>query len=93
MPKLKCSVQTCAHNHQFLCDLDQIQVGGNQACSPSETQCDSFTERKEGGYSNVAGVGCHCSDNEACKCQAGRISVEGGQAKQCQGTECATFKM
>ena len=26
MPKLKCSVQTCAHNHQFLCDLDQIQV-------------------------------------------------------------------
>ena len=58
MPKLKCSVQTCAHNHQFLCDLDQIQVGGNQACSPSETQCDSFTERKEGGYSNVAGVGC-----------------------------------
>lgn len=106
MPKLKCSVQTCAHNHQFLCDLDQIQVGGNQACSPSETQCDSFTERKEGGYSNAAGGGCHCSEttgidcqaekcmyNEACKCQAGRISVEGGQAKQCQGTECATFKM
>ncbi len=57
MPKLKCSVQTCAHNHQFLCDLDQIQVGGNQACSPSETQCDSFTERKKKAAIQMQQVG------------------------------------
>ena len=26
MPELKCTVQTCVHNQQFLCDLDKIQV-------------------------------------------------------------------
>ena len=23
MPQLKCTVQTCVHNKQFLCDLDE----------------------------------------------------------------------
>ena len=31
MPELKCTVQTCVHNQQFLCDLDKIQVGGQNA--------------------------------------------------------------
>ena len=31
MPELKCTVQTCVHNQQFLCDLDQIRVGGSDA--------------------------------------------------------------
>ena len=25
MPELRCTVQTCVHNKQFLCDLDNIQ--------------------------------------------------------------------
>ena len=29
--KLKCTVQTCVHNKQFLCDLDEITVGGESA--------------------------------------------------------------
>ena len=29
MPELKCTVQTCVHNKQFLCDLDKIEVGGS----------------------------------------------------------------
>ncbi|RGT71670.1 DUF1540 domain-containing protein [Mediterraneibacter massiliensis] len=103
MPELKCTVQTCVHNKQFLCDLDKIQVGGNSAKTAGETCCDSFQERKEGGdsYTNSmkAPSDCACVDckatecmyNESCQCHAGKISVEGSNACQCEGTECATF--
>lgn len=37
MPELKCTVQTCVHNKQFLCDLDAIQVGGKSAKYPQDT--------------------------------------------------------
>ena len=40
MPQLKCTVQTCVHNKQFLCDLDEITVGGESAKNPKETCCD-----------------------------------------------------
>ena len=53
MPELKCTVQTCVHNQQFLCDLDKIQVGGQNAKNPQETCCDSFQERKDGSYSKL----------------------------------------
>ncbi len=52
MPELKCTVQTCVHNKQFLCDLDSIQVGGSSAKHAGETCCDSFQERKTENYSN-----------------------------------------
>ena len=45
MPQLKCTVQTCVHNKQFLCDLDEITVGGESAKNPKETCCDSFQEK------------------------------------------------
>ena len=106
MPELKCTVQTCVHNQQYLCDLDKIQVGGDNAKNPQETCCDSFQERKEGGYSNSmsmsAGQASDCSSvdckatkcmyNENCSCHAGKISVEGGNATEAGGTECATFQ-
>lgn len=109
MPELKCTVQTCVHNKQYLCNLDTIQVGGQEAKTPTETCCDSF-EKKGEGYSNsysnsysdsMSGTAsdCSCVDckatqckyNDQCKCNAGRISVEGGDACQCGGTACATF--
>ena len=102
MPELKCTVQTCVHNNQFLCALDQIQVGGDTAKTAQETCCDSFQERREGSYSNAmevasdrASVDCKatkCMYNDNCQCHAGKISVEGGVARQNSGTECATFK-
>ena len=49
MPELKCTVQTCMHNQDFLCRLDSIQVGGSQAKASKETCCDSFEERKTQG--------------------------------------------
>ncbi|CUX48784.1 DUF1540 domain-containing protein [Clostridium sp. C105KSO13] len=112
MPDLKCTVQTCTHNKQFLCDLDKIQVGGNNAKSMIETSCDSFQERageayENGSYSNSYGdditgnasdrsdVDCEataCQYNDSCKCQAGKISVEGSNACHSDGTACATFE-
>lgn len=102
MPELKCTVQTCVHNKQFLCDLDKIQVGGNQAKTACETCCDSFQERKNDTYSNITGdaseltnIYCEakeCMYNKETKCLAGKISVEGSYACKCENTECATFK-
>lgn len=101
MPELKCTVQTCLHNKNFYCDLGAIKVGGDSAKTAEETCCDSFEERKSGTYSNVTGeakptskIDCKatsCMYNEECKCHAGKISVEGSQACQCEETECATF--
>ena len=102
MPELKCTVQTCLHNKNYYCNLDTIQVGGNSAKRAEETCCDSFQEKKGDSYSNTAGEASACSCieckateclyNDACKCHAGKISVEGGNACNCDQTECATFK-
>ena len=101
MPELKCTVQTFVHNKQYYCDLDHIQVGGECAKRADETCCDSFEERTGDTYSNMAGQASATSDirceatecryNQSCKCHAGKISVEGGDACQCKETECATF--
>lgn len=85
MPELSCTVQTCVHNYQYLCELDKIQVGGNSAKNAQETCCDSFEERREGSYSNktdsmksvsdCSDVDCQakaCRYNEECKCHAGK---------------------
>lgn len=103
MPELKCTVQTCTHNKNFYCDLDKIVVGGSNAKRSGETCCDSFEERRE-GYSNssdvtgkasaLSNIDCkatECTYNKECVCHAGKISVEGSNACQCEQTECATF--
>lgn len=102
MPELKCTVQTCAHNCQMLCELDAITVGGDTAKNAEETCCDSFVQRGEGSMSNVTNSAsdrseidckaCDCKYNDNCKCEAGAISVEGSTAKRADGTECATFE-
>ena len=102
MPELKCTVQTCAHNKNYYCALDKIVVGGDSAKQAEETCCDSFEEKREGAYSNVAGeaspvsgIDCKATDceyNNSCKCHAGKISIEGGDACRCEQTECATFR-
>ena len=101
MPELRCTVQTCKHNHDYYCALESINVGGSQAKKSKETCCDSFEERKGEGYSNAADyasatsrIDCEatcCQYNNDCICHAGKISVEGGDACQCEQTECATF--
>ena len=78
MPELKCTVQTCVHNQQFLCNLDKIEVGGNKAKRSEETCCDSFQERKGDSYSIVTGT-------------ASPTSTIDCKATDCQYNECATF--
>lgn len=102
MPELRCTVQTCVHNQQFLCDLDAIEVEGRSAERPEETCCGSFSERKGEQYSNrekeasaTSSIDCKAEDcvyNEQCKCHAGKISVEGSSACHCDETACATFQ-
>ena len=102
MPELKCTVQTCAHNKNYYCAHDKIVVGGDSAKQAEETCCDSFEEKRDGAYSNVAGeaspvsgIDCKATDceyNNSCKCHAGKISIEGGDACRCEQTECATFR-
>ena len=102
MPDLKCTVQTCVHNKQFLCDLNEIEVGGDDAKNARETCCDSFRERTGESYSNASdghasamtGIDCmavSCEYNHNHDCHAGKISVEGSNATCCESTECATF--
>lgn len=101
MPELKCTVQTCAHNKDFYCNLDKISVGGKDAKHPDQTCCDSFEERKSATYSNavreaspVSEIDCkavECQYNKSNKCHAGKISVEGSQAATNSQTACATF--
>ncbi|MDE6956679.1 MAG: DUF1540 domain-containing protein [Lachnospiraceae bacterium] len=102
MPELRCTVQTCTHNKQFYCALDKIVVEGNTAEKSQDTCCGSFEERKGNSYSNVTGeasplssIDCkaqECVYNNDCRCEAGKISVEGSDACQCQETECASFR-
>lgn len=102
MPELKCTVQTCMHNKQFYCDLDSICVQGDDAKKAAETCCGSFVERKGDVQSNVTGEASPCASidckatecmyNKECRCEAGKISVEGSSACQCGDTECASFQ-
>ena len=101
MPLLSCMVTNCVYNKDELCSKGDIKVGGRDARVADETCCDSFEERTGDTYSNVTGqasatsnIRCEateCRYNQSCKCHAGKISVEGGDACQCKETECATF--
>lgn len=42
--------------------------------------------------SNIDCKAVECMYNNECKCHAGKISVEGSNACQCEETECATFQ-
>ena len=97
MPELKCTVQTCVHNKQFLCDLDKIEVGGSNAKTPRETCCDSFQERKNdsssnsysNSYSDVNGKAsdCSCIDCKAVECMYNCNLEKVKQEEQVSGLE------
>ncbi|GAB6167637.1 DUF1540 domain-containing protein [Clostridium carnis] len=42
---LVCKVESCAHNCNNLCDLNSIDVSGNNARIYSETNCSSFEKQ------------------------------------------------
>ena len=101
MAELRCGVITCVHNKMNYCELEGIEVMGNNAERPEQTSCGSFVPRTgesysnslDGAteYSNIVCHACECEYNKAKKCHAGKISVTGTNAKQSEQTECATF--
>lgn len=101
MPELKCTVDTCLHNKEFLCDLAEIKVDGQSAKDAEATKCASFKERVGNTYSNrvsqaspITEITCQaveCKYNDHCNCEAGKISVEGSNACHSCDTECASF--
>ena len=107
MPELKCTVQTCVHNKQFLCDLDAIEVGGSSAKNAEETCCDYIFRKEKETVTAIVTVMFQvrrlqteakltvrrqivCTMKNASAMQE-KISAEGSNACDCDGTECATF--
>ena len=103
MTILKCSATKCLYNENELCSRGDIEITGDNAHRADETNCGSFRDRATAGMTNSKAHHCGCEKinidckaqeccyNENCKCNAGKISVEGGNARRCQETECATF--
>ena len=101
MAELRCGVVTCAHNKLNYCELEGIEVMGDEAQRPEQTSCGSFKPRNGESYSNdtkgvseYSNIVCHaygCEYNKAKKCHAGKISVMGSHANRSEQTECATF--
>ena len=107
MNKLKCSVTTCRHNENQLCDLQQIQVDGPAAIESCDTCCVSYAERAKGtsnmfhGQNSMASesteIRCsaeHCAYNSNRKCKAESVKVAPCCADPSivSETECATFR-
>ncbi|MCI8326894.1 MAG: DUF1540 domain-containing protein [Lachnospiraceae bacterium] len=101
MTKLECSVKSCAYNEEPYCCKGDITVGGSEAKNTSETCCSSFQEKTRDCACNSVGqksedieINCKaekCVHNENCKCDANRIGIVGGVAKECKDTQCASF--
>ena len=107
MNKLKCSVTTCRHNENQLCDLNKIRVDGPAATESCDTCCVSYAERTKGTSNMFTGnnstasesteILCsaeHCMYNSNKKCNADNVKVEPCCADPCviSETSCATFR-
>lgn len=101
MTRLDCTVTGCLYNKEKCCCKDNIEVVGDQAKHSRDTCCSSFRERGEQVRSSVdyptkdTDVACkaeECTFNEECHCHAKHIGIAGGDACDCQETECATFR-
>ena len=106
MTRLKCNVNTCAHNKLDLCDMKKITVEGPGACIPEQTCCFSFCNQNSAqnlsNWDNSVAeidtdVRCksgNCVYNRRGKCSADEIRV----INMCSSpnvmgeTECSTFR-
>lgn len=103
MPDLVCSVENCVNNKEYLCALNEIHVGGENAQDSHATLCGSFQDQKD-SFSNCENCGTatketdiaceaqNCSYNDSCRCCADSIDVCGCGSTTARGTECSTFR-
>ncbi len=102
MPDLGCTVTSCVHNKEDMCDKSRILVEGKEATTSRETCCASFRDAKDYGYKNVTNyagehtdVDCEAADcvfNKDMRCSANHIGIAGGNACECHETECSSFQ-
>ena len=104
MTILKCSAANCIYNKDQLCSRGNIDINGQNAASPNETNCDSFQERSGSSVTDRCSCGCgcekiqidcqahNCTYNSDCKCTASSIQVEGSGAHSSADTKCSTFQ-
>ena len=102
MTKLNCTVTSCIHNSEKLCNLGSIKVEGTTADVSDATACASFKERIGDSYSNECSkkpsqnsvIECmahKCVYNKDQNCTASHIDVAGDGANNYSDTRCATF--
>ena len=93
MPELQCTVQTCVHNKQFLCDLDAIRSRRKRCKNIQRDVLRQLSGAKRRGISkclqrcdrksidsDTSKIDCkavECKYNENCDCHAGKISARG----------------
>ena len=103
MAELKCGVESCTYNKEYLCSKGDIMVGGKHAGTSEDTCCESFAGKKEGhdAYtsslshpSRFISIDCEavkCVYNQNYKCIAEHVDIRGGHASESRETACATF--
>jgi hypothetical protein len=99
MPRLRCEVNSCAHNTEACCSLGAVNVEGRQATSASASCCGSFSEV---GSATNCGCGpnqapevscgaCNCDHNHNHQCCADSIDITGVGASNASQTQCSSF--
>lgn len=76
------------------CDSFQERAAGGYSNMAGGSYVSSAGSDITGSASATSKIDCKATDckyNESCNCHAGKISVEGSDACECQETECATF--
>ena len=86
MNKLKCSVTTCRHNANDLCELRKIQVDGPAALESRETCCGSYAERTSSSEN------CTYNDNHKCSADCVCVGCCCADPEVVSETECCTFE-
>ncbi len=104
MTKLTCNATYCASNKDNLCCRPAIKVQGQQAEMPSDTRCQSFTEKGKNEVSNathfavtnneleVKCTAMNCIYNKNGDCHAEGIHINGAGARSFSETECSSFR-
>lgn len=102
MAELKCGVENCSYNKDKYCCKGDIMVGGRHADDSKGTSCESFSQKRDGGYVSSLEHACKtinidceatkCVYNANYKCHAEHVDIKGMGANDCGQTECATFQ-
>lgn len=105
MPKLKCTVENCAHNYDYECKKRAIDVEGECSRCKEDTECVSYIERtKDANDTEFAKMSensrletevyCdvdNCVYEKNDKCTADRVEIVG--CNRCnKKTNCHTFE-